>query len=85
MGPEMLAILKQAGLRHLPCNLDYTFRAFPNDQLQLPVEKRQLLHPLAEIVAETETHLTVRMVSILDHIFLNPGEGRPRMEGHFAP
>lgn len=85
MGPEMLAILKQAGLRHLPCNLDYTFQAFPNDQLQVPVEKRQSLHPLAEIVAETEAHLTVRMVSILDHIFLNPGEGRHRMEGHFCP
>ncbi len=70
IGPWMVQRLKEAGLRDLPCTQPITFSAFEGDTLTVPLEKRDLLHPMCEVLSETDTHVTVRPVSVLDHVFV---------------
>lgn len=69
IGPWMMERLEDAGFHDVPCTQPYTFSAFTHDTLTVPIEKRELLHPMCELLEETETHVTVRPVSVLDHVF----------------
>lgn len=69
IGPWMVERLEEAGMHDVPCEQPFTFKAFEHDTLMVPLEKRHLLHPMCDVISETDTHVTVRPVSVLDHVF----------------